>query len=75
MGQSIEKLPHQIQVVMRYQQVHKFSELGNTSPNMYVQLIYFAISCSALKYLMRMSATIWIKRLLKYNSKDQGTAR
>jgi hypothetical protein len=58
MGQSIEKLPHQMQVVMRYQEVHKFSELENTSPNMYVQMIYFAVSCCALKYLMHMSTTI-----------------
>ena len=50
MGQSIEKLPHQIQVVMRYQLVHMFSELENTSPNMYVQMIYFAVSCSAVTY-------------------------
>jgi len=62
MGQSIEKLPHKIQVVMRYQQVHMFSELENTSPNMYVQMIYFAVSCSTLRYLMHMSITIWINR-------------
>jgi hypothetical protein len=58
MGQRIEKLPHQIQVVMRHQQVQKFLELENTSPNMFVQMIYFAVSCSALKYLMNMSTTI-----------------
>lgn len=65
MGQSIEKLPHQMQVVMRYQEVHKFTEVENTSPNMYVQMIYFDVSCTALKYLMHMSTTICIKRTAK----------